>query len=67
VVFADEDVLEYDLSRGTWEITYYGSAEHAGWGSANLDAVALPEPNMLLLLGAGVTSLLLLGRSRVGR
>ncbi|MBW2497383.1 MAG: hypothetical protein JRF61_08945 [Deltaproteobacteria bacterium] len=67
VVFADEDVLEYDLSRGTWEITYYGSAEHAGWGSANLDAVALPEPNMLLLLGAGVTSFLLLGRSRVGR
>jgi hypothetical protein len=43
VVFADEDVLEHDLLTGTWEITYDGSAEHAGWGDANLDAVGLKE------------------------
>jgi len=44
VVFADEDVLEYDLVEHAWEITYDGSAQHAGWDAANLDAVALPEP-----------------------
>jgi hypothetical protein len=65
VVFADEDVLEYDLVTGTWEITYYGSAEHAAWGGANLDAVALPEPDGLLLLVAGVASLLVLYRCRI--
>jgi hypothetical protein len=42
VVFADEDVLEYDLLADTWEITYHGSAEHAAWGGPNLDAVGLP-------------------------
>jgi len=65
VVFADEDVLEYDLVAGTWEITYYGSAEHAAWTGANLDAVAVPEPGGLLLLVAGVASLLVLGRRRI--
>jgi hypothetical protein len=44
VVFADEDVLEYDLAAHTWEILYDGSAQHAGWGAPNLDAVSLPEP-----------------------
>ena len=44
VVFADEDVLEYDLVEHTWEITYDGSAEHASWDAPNLDAVALPPP-----------------------
>jgi hypothetical protein len=65
VVFADEDVLEYDLFTGAWEISYYGVAEHAAWAGANLDAVALPEPDPLLLLVAGVTSLLVVGRSRI--
>ncbi|MBW2244975.1 MAG: hypothetical protein JRH01_23590, partial [Deltaproteobacteria bacterium] len=65
VVFADEDVLEYDLVTGTWEITYYGSAVHAAWSGANLDAVALPEPNGLLLLVAGLAGLLVLGRSQM--
>jgi hypothetical protein len=64
VTFADEDVLEYDLVTGDWEITYYGSAEHAAWGGANLDAVTLPEPGMVALLVAGATSLVMLGRRR---
>jgi hypothetical protein len=65
VVFADEDVLEYNLFTDEWEITYYGSAEHAAWDGANLDAVALPEPNALLLLVAGAASLLVLSRCRI--
>jgi hypothetical protein len=65
VVFADEDVLEYNLFTDDWEITYYGSAEHAAWDGANLDAVALPEPNALLLLVAGAASLLVLSRCRI--
>jgi hypothetical protein len=65
VVFADEDVLEYDLFTGTWEILYDGSAHHAAWGGANLDAVALPEPDAVVLLVAGVASLLVLGRNRM--
>ena len=64
VVFADEDVLEYNIFSGAWEITYYGSAEHVAWGDANLDAVALPEPDGLLVLVVGVTGLLVLGRRR---
>ncbi len=64
VVFADEDVLEYNIVSGAWEITYYGSAEHVAWGDANLDAVALPEPDGLLVLFLGVTGLLVLGRRR---
>ncbi len=63
MVFADEDVLEYDFFTGTWEIVYDSSAESAAWGGANLDAVALPEPDALLLV-AGVASLLVLGRGR---
>jgi hypothetical protein len=65
VVFAGEDVLEYDLLTGAWEITYYGSAEHVAWGGANLDAVALPEPNALQLLFVGVAGLVVLGRRRI--
>ena len=65
VVFADEDVLEYDLFTGAWEITYDGSAEHAAWGGSNLDAVGLPEPNAMLLLIVSVASVLVLSRSRI--
>ena len=65
VVFADEDVLEYDLFTHTWEILYDGSAEHDAWGGANLDAVALPEPGAVVMLVVGVGSLLVLGRNRI--
>jgi uncharacterized repeat protein (TIGR01451 family) len=72
VVFADEDVLEYDLPADAWEITYDGSAQHPGWDAANLDAVALPPapprpPGPACGIGwelAFVMPLLLLARRR---
>lgn len=64
VTFADEDVLEYNLAKHTWEIAYDGSAQHSDWSGANLDAVALPEPGALLQLLAGAASILMLGRIR---
>ena len=38
VAFDDEDVLEFDRVA-TWEMAYDGSVQHAGWSSADLDAV----------------------------
>ena len=65
VVFSDEDVLEHNLVTGTWEIIYYGSAEPVDWAGAHLDAVALPEPDSLVLLVVGAAGLLALGRRRI--
>jgi hypothetical protein len=39
VSFDDEDVLEYNLTGGTWELAYDGSAQHANWPAADLNAV----------------------------
>jgi len=39
VSFDDEDVLEHNLTGGTWELSYDGSAQHAEWSPADLDAV----------------------------
>lgn len=41
VDFDDEDVLEYDLVAGTWEMAYDGSAHHPAWHEADLNAVFL--------------------------
>jgi hypothetical protein len=38
VAFDDEDVLEFDRA-GTWQMAYDGSAQHAGWSAADLDAL----------------------------
>lgn len=40
VIFDDEDVLEYEPAAGLWELSYDGSAEHAWWSGADLEAVA---------------------------
>jgi hypothetical protein len=39
VSFDDEDVLELNLTGGTWELAYDGSTQHTGWPGADLDAV----------------------------
>ncbi len=65
VAFDDEDVLDYDPAPGgTWTLAYDGSVEHPGFGSADLDAVFVPEPAVLPSLAAGITLLGLLRRHR---
>jgi hypothetical protein len=65
VDFDDEDVLGYDPSGPTWSLLYDGSAQHSEWeGGPDLDAVALPEPGLLLSLGSGIGFLALLGWKR---
>jgi hypothetical protein len=39
VALDDEDVLEYDPTLGIWELAYDGSAQHADWSTADLDAL----------------------------
>jgi hypothetical protein len=39
VPFDDEDVLEVDAGGTGWKLVYDGSALHAGWTGADLDAV----------------------------
>lgn len=39
VDFNDDDVLEYDVGAGTWEIVYRGAAHHPDWGAADLVAL----------------------------
>jgi hypothetical protein len=64
--FDDEDLLEHNLSAGTWELSYDGSKHHAGWRAADLDAVqavigpevdaVLPRDNALnVQVGTNVT------------
>ena len=65
VDFDDEDVLEDGDGGMAWSLAYDGSAEDPDWAAADVDAIALPEPSILLLLGAGIAGLLALGRSRI--
>lgn len=67
VDFDDEDVLEYDPAGPTWTLVYDGSAEHAAWSAADLNAIALPEPGFLLPLSAGLALLVALTRLRSRR
>ncbi|HIF91698.1 MAG TPA: PEP-CTERM sorting domain-containing protein [Myxococcales bacterium] len=61
--FADEDVLSFDPAGSTWTRAYDGSAIHPGqWQGADL--VAVPEPGVGSLLGAGMALLYGLGRRK---
>ena len=61
--FADEDVLSFDPVGSTWTHAYDGSAIHPGqWQGADL--VAVPEPAVGSLLGAGMALLYGLGRRK---
>ncbi|HPG24555.1 MAG TPA: right-handed parallel beta-helix repeat-containing protein [Myxococcota bacterium] len=52
VTFDDDDVLR--LEGGVLTVEFDGSAAHAAWGAADLDAVLVPEPGVAigLLMGA---------------
>jgi len=62
VNFDDEDILEFDPSGPTWSLVYDGSVQHAALASADL--VAVPEPDMLLVLVAGIALHALINRRR---
>jgi hypothetical protein len=42
VSFADEDVLLFDPSSGSYALAYDGSAEHSAWYASDLDALDAP-------------------------
>jgi len=55
VDFDDEDVLEYDSGGPSGSLAFDASAEHAGWGAGpDADAIYLPEPGAILMLGCGI-------------
>ena len=39
IFFDDEDILQYDTRSGIWLLVYDGSAAHAVWEAADLDAL----------------------------
>ncbi|MCP4593020.1 MAG: hypothetical protein GY842_19985 [bacterium] len=43
VIFADEDVLEYNPGAASWEVAYDGSVAHSAWVAADLDALMALE------------------------
>ncbi len=61
---SDEDVLEYDPVAETWSLAFDGSTQHATLASADVDAVALPEPQVVTLLGAGMLAMVAIVRHR---
>lgn len=65
VDFDDEDVVEYDPGTTTWSLAYDGSAADPDLVAADVNAIALPEPSLLLLFGSGASGLLLLRRLRI--
>lgn len=67
VSFDDEDVVILDAQTLGWSLAVDASAQDADWGPADADAVALPEPGITLLLGAGLLGLVGIGRGRIQR
>jgi hypothetical protein len=63
VTFADEDVLTLETTGPSLTLTFDGSVEHAGWSSANVDAVKLPEPATWSGLAMAIGLLGVLARS----
>ena len=61
LAFADEDLLEVSLGVGGPALVYDGSAAHAGWIAADLEAIAVPEPGASAML-ISLALLIALGR-----
>jgi hypothetical protein len=62
LVFDDEDIVRYD--GVTWTLEFDASAANANWAAADMDAVMVPEPGILGLLGAGCSLLFAFDRRR---
>ncbi|HEX5068557.1 MAG TPA: PEP-CTERM sorting domain-containing protein [Myxococcota bacterium] len=67
VHFQDEDVITLQPGEGGVKLFFDGSAAHAGWADADLDAVAIPEPGVLAGLASGAALLAGLARRRTSR
>jgi len=67
VLADDEDILEYDANLGTWSLLFDGSAQDPDWAAADVDAIAVPEPGLALMLVTGAAGLLVIGRGRIVR
>jgi hypothetical protein len=64
VDFDDEDVLEWDTDGMSWSVAYDGSAQDPDWATADVDAIALPEPALAWMLVGGIAGLTALMRAR---
>lgn len=64
LVIEDEDLVLLSPSTNFAHRGFDGSAIHAGWESADLVAVYVPEPVSWLGLACGATCLALVGRSK---
>jgi hypothetical protein len=60
VSFAQSDVLEYAPATGSWEASYRGTSEHAGWAAAELHGLSVvvgnqppPAPPSFNVIGGG--------------
>jgi hypothetical protein len=62
LTFENGDLVVYDPDGGTWSLLLDESI--FGGSLANLDAIAVPEPNALGLLALGLVALALVGRRR---
>jgi hypothetical protein len=62
VSFRDEDVLRFDGSG--WSLAFEGLAASDAWGPADLDALAVPEPETTAMLAVGVLGLMGAARMR---
>jgi hypothetical protein len=62
LVFDDEDVLYFDGSA--WSLAFDADAANASWAAADLNAVMVPEPGRLGLLGTGGMLLLVFAHLR---
>ena len=68
VPFHDEDVISLLPGGGGPVLLFFdASAAHAGWADADLDAVAIPEPDVGAGLAAGAALLAGLARGRRNR
>ena len=55
ITFQDEDILKN--IGGTWSMEFDGSVADPDWGPADMDALQVPEPGFVAMLGTGAFAL----------